>query len=312
MPIPTLQKPFPAMGGTRKALISAFSFGAFVGLFLYFFAPFGLHELPSGLAGVALTYGAITTLSMLFMQLLWPLFFPDYYSEEDWTVGREIAQTMGNILLIAGGNLGYSVYMGFFELSFAAFLIFLGITLVVGSFPVVVGVLMRQNAYQRHYLAQSELYNVQLDRQQATAHAGSVEVAPGPASAKSAARKGRISLQEEGSGKSFACAPADLLAIEAADNYVKLHLHPEARDSAGLPFRKTELLRLPLSTAEEDLGAHPTFFRCHRSWLVNLDRLEKVEGNARGYRLHMEGLKEGVPVSRSRIPDFQKVMEALG
>ncbi|MCA1751378.1 MAG: LytTR family transcriptional regulator, partial [Flavobacteriales bacterium] len=198
--------------------------------------------------------------------------------------------------------------MGFFHLSAITFLVFIGFTLVVGAFPVTVGVLLRQNAYQRQYLAQSELYNTQIDSQHADLQEVSVDKNPVPASTKTA----YVKLQEEGSGKPFECPAVALLAIEAADNYVKLHLDPESADAAGNPFRKTELLRLPLSAAEEALSARPAFFRCHRSWLVNLDRLENVEGNARGYRLHLEGMKGSVPVSRSRIPDFQAAMEVLG
>ncbi len=308
----TFQKPFPAQRSTRLALVSAFGFGAFVACFLFIFQPFGLHGVPEGLARVCLGYGAITTGVMLLMQLLLPRFFPHFYAEEDWTVGREIAHTMGNILLIAGGNLGYSVYMEFVDLSFGAFLIFLGFTLVVGSFPAVVGVLLRQNAYQRKYLAQSQVYNAQLDRQHSMAHEGRVVVEVVPASAKTAVPEVRITLQEDSGGKAFTCFISNLLAIEAADNYVKLHLDPEANDQAGLPFRKTELLRLTMATAEEALSKHPGFFRSHRSWMVNLDRLEKVEGNARGYRLHMAGMKEPIPVSRSRIEAFQGVMEVAG
>jgi len=303
-----LHKPFPSMRSTRKAVWSALAFGAFVGFFLYFFKPFGLGELERGLPLLALGYGAVTTFGMLFMQLVLPLFFPAFYSEDDWTVGREIVHTLGNVLLIAVGNLAFSVAMGFFHLSAITFLVFIGFTLGVGAFPVTVGVLLRQNAYQRRYLAQSELYNTQIDSQHADSHTESVDEDPVSASAKTA----NVKLHEEGSGKPFECPAAALLAIEAADNYVKLHLDTEAADVVEKPFRKTELLRLPLSAAEEALSSRPAFFRCHRSWLVNLDRLENVEGNARGYRLHLEGMKGSVPVSRSRIPDFQAAMEVLG
>lgn len=298
------QKPFPAMRSGRKAPVSAFGFGAFVAGFLFVFKPFGLHAVPTGLGLVCLSYGGITTGVMLFMQLLWPRFFPTFYAEEGWTVGKEITHTMANIVLIAAGNLAYTHAKGFIALSAGNYLVFLGITLVVGSFPVVVGVLLRQNAYQRKYLAQSQRYNSQLDRQQQPVPAAGLEVEEVPASAKI---DKSISLQEEAGGKVFRCLASELLALEAADNYIKLHLHQT--DNQEAPFRKTELLRLSLNAAEKALAHHKAYFRCHRSWLVKLDALEKVEGNARGYRLHLQGMKEPVPVSRSRIEAFQERME---
>jgi hypothetical protein len=46
-------------------------------------------------------------------------------------------------------------------------------------------------------------------------------------------------------------------------------------------------------------GGAPQFYRCHRTCLVNLYRVYKVSGNAQGYKLHVEGVEELSPVSRS-------------
>ena len=50
---------------------------------------------------------------------------------------------------------------------------------------------------------------------------------------------------------------------------------------------------------EKQLSDLPQFFRCHRTYLVNLDRVGHVSGNAQGYKLHLEGIDNLVPVSRS-------------
>jgi DNA-binding LytR/AlgR family response regulator len=67
------------------------------------------------------------------------------------------------------------------------------------------------------------------------------------------------------------------------------------------------VLRNSLTNLEVIL-AGAGLIRCHRSYLVNLRRVERVSGNAQGYRLHFIGLESSVPVARGRSA---KVLEIL-
>ena len=50
--------------------------------------------------------------------------------------------------------------------------------------------------------------------------------------------------------------------------------------------------------------------RCHRSYIVNLDKISQVSGNAQGLKLSFDGLEDVlVPVSRSYIAGFKQAME---
>jgi len=62
---------------------------------------------------------------------------------------------------------------------------------------------------------------------------------------------------------------------------------------------RSRMLRSTLRKMEDALAAWPQFFRCHRTYLVNFDTIEKVSGNAQGYRLHLRDLEETIPVSRN-------------
>jgi DNA-binding LytR/AlgR family response regulator len=99
----------------------------------------------------------------------------------------------------------------------------------------------------------------------------------------------------------FKVLVADVIAVEAADNYCKIHHLKDGRC-------KTKLLRMTLKEAEEALqkvivanapAAPIGFHRCHRSFLVNGALVEEVLGNSQAYRLRMRYLEEPVPVSRS-------------
>lgn len=98
---------------------------------------------------------------------------------------------------------------------------------------------------------------------------------------------------EASAGESqFKIPLADLLMVEAADNYCKFYYLKD-----GLP--KTRLLRMKMKEAEEALQGAADFHRCHRSFLVNGSMVSEVLGNSQAYRLKMKHLEEQVPVSRT-------------
>ncbi|KZZ42677.1 hypothetical protein A3759_22500, partial [Thalassolituus sp. HI0120] len=65
-----------------------------------------------------------------------------------------------------------------------------------------------------------------------------------------------------------------------------------------------------LKQLEEEFGAH--FLRVHRSALVSLARIERLETlDEGGHQLFLKGLSEGIAVSRRHLPAVRKAMKAL-
>lgn len=127
------------------------------------------------------------------------------------------------------------------------------------------------------------------------------DVAAAPAEAASPATPSIWVVEASQGEPQFRVLVADLIAVEAADNYCKIH---HLKDG----LYKAKLLRMTLKEAEEALQkvivanapASPIgFHRCHRSFLVNGALVEEVLGNSQAYRLRMRYLEEPVPVSRS-------------
>ncbi len=52
-----------------------------------------------------------------------------------------------------------------------------------------------------------------------------------------------------------------------------------------------------LKHAREKLRRHTAFYRCHRDWIINLDQVREVAGNAQGLRLCIFGTGEKAPVA---------------
>jgi DNA-binding LytR/AlgR family response regulator len=82
-----------------------------------------------------------------------------------------------------------------------------------------------------------------------------------------------------------------LLFIESADNYSAFYVFANGQ-------LKKQLLRGSLKKMEEQIQ-HPSLYRCHRTYIVNLSKVISVSGNAQGYKLQLEGTELSVPVSRN-------------
>ncbi len=84
---------------------------------------------------------------------------------------------------------------------------------------------------------------------------------------------------------------ADILFIESLREYVRIHT-PTQRIVA----------RLAMQRLEEELPA-AKFIRIHRTYIVNIDAVEKIEGNM----LHIG--KEQLPVSKGKREEFMAFVE---
>lgn len=252
-------------------------YSGFVFLFLFIFQPFGLSELPNGLFTVALGYGLTTFVVMALLNLAFPPLFPRYFVEEKWTLGRELGWTLVNIALIGLANLIYSSFVLVFTFSIKGLLVMETFTIAVGLFPISISLLIKEARLSKKYVQRSETINRLLDEQ--------IPVTVSPTISQS------LTLPSETRAEDFSLSAEQLLYIRSSDNYVEVFYKvPDAVER--------KLLRNSLKNITEAVQAWPNLFRCHKSYLVNLDRVRHVSGNAQGYKLHVEGVDLLIPVSR--------------
>jgi DNA-binding LytR/AlgR family response regulator len=114
----------------------------------------------------------------------------------------------------------------------------------------------------------------------------------------------KIFLRGDNQKEELALLPNELLFLASADNYVNVCY----RNEGGL---KSVLLRGSLKKFEEQLADQPGFFRCHRMYLVNLQAVADVSGNAQGLKLHLLGLEEAIPVSRNLTETVKEKLHHL-
>jgi DNA-binding LytR/AlgR family response regulator len=110
-----------------------------------------------------------------------------------------------------------------------------------------------------------------------------------------------VHLTSENEKDNVSVALADLLYLESQDNYVAV-VHIDKG------HRRGTLMRTTLKRIENTLDV-PTLVRCHRSFIVNLQRVRSCHGNRHGLKLGIEGGDESVPVSRAYTDE---ILRALG
>jgi DNA-binding LytR/AlgR family response regulator len=153
-------------------------------------------------------------------------------------------------------------------------------TVQVGIFPVVAVVFMKQLVLYRRYAAAASEVNREMD------HPANSQETNWPTASAS------LLLSGEGQKERLELSADQLFFIASSDNYVQVVY----QQGAGTQSR---LFRSSLKNMEQQVAAHPHLLRCHRMYLVNLDHVVQVSGNAQGLRLHLHGLEETIPVSRS-------------
>ena len=155
-------------------------------------------------------------------------------------------------------------------------------TLAIGLFPVLILVFYEQNHYQKIKRRQAERVNQELLKNKN----------PLPPKKTNATLPEKIVLVAENDKIALQVTPTSLYFVKSEGNYVEVFYHQNQKI-------QKELIRNSLKSIEEQLSAYD-FFRCHNRFIINLQHLQKVEGNARNFDIELANIEEKIPVSRSK------------
>jgi hypothetical protein len=87
---------------------------------------------------------------------------------------------------------------------------------------------------------------------------------------------------------------SSILCFEANDNYVNIY-YLNSKEEVGKNMERISLRKVESMIPEE----MDNFSRVHKSFIINVNYVERIVGKAQAYRLHLKGLKLEIPVSRS-------------
>ncbi len=288
--IKILKQPYPS--NLIQFDISSNSTSLVAGISVFFILsllrPFGLEVFPIGiLLKNAFIFGLVTAAAVRLNLIMFKyLFDKNVFREEDWTVGNEAATQVWILVFIGILNTLVHHYFLNCPLTPLTFLDVFGKTIIVGIFPSLSFVFIRQYRLLKMYSANAEAIEAKLSIDD------EVVILSNDANRTNETSNTSISFSDENVEDAFMLDPTSIRYIVAADNYIRI-LYAEE------DILKSILLRNTLKNAEEILIGYNYFYRCHRSYLINLHFVKHISGNAQGYKLHLAGIEELIPVSRS-------------
>jgi DNA-binding LytR/AlgR family response regulator len=71
---------------------------------------------------------------------------------------------------------------------------------------------------------------------------------------------------------------------------------------------RNQMVRCSLINAEDVVKDFKFIFKCHRSYLVNINYIDRFEGNSQGYRLFFDAINFPIPVSRNSATKLKELI----
>lgn len=282
--IDLLNKKYPISSKINHSLTLILLVGFFVGSFLFFFKPFGLQNV-TGDAFYLWGYGIVSILVLSFNLLFLKNLFVQIFNEEKWTVLKNILWLLWIVSTIGLGNLFYSKILFYnFQLTAKQLFVFQFYTVVIAIIPVIVITLVTQNKYLKNNIKNALKISESLTK-------SNIEKA-----------SDKIKFSSENDKDQIELFVKDVLFLEASGNYVEINYLEENKHKVFLI--RSSLKRITLQT-ENFLE----LFKSHRSFIININNVLQVKGNAQGYQLSMKNTEKTAPVSRSFIKDFKQIFK---
>ncbi|MBN2426471.1 MAG: LytTR family transcriptional regulator [Calditrichaceae bacterium] len=289
-----LNQPYPYNYDLKTVLKISFGIGFFVFLFLFIFVPIEKQELSSDIPPVwiYIGFGIISFIVSFLNNLIAVLkLFPKLLNEDNWNVKYEIIGTWWMIFSI--GLINYAFYCIVFTSDFSLnefWQIQLN-TFVLGSIPITFLIIIDQNRQLKKNLASAVKINDELEYLKEELKAD--YSTPSDFTLSSDNEKETVFVNQD-----------SLLFLHSAGNYVEICLYQNNKP-------QLRLLRTPLKRLESIVLQSDVFFKCHRTYIVNIHCIDHVSGNSQEYKLHIRGTNYIIPVSRQFTNSFQNYIKSF-
>lgn len=279
-----LNKPFPRASVNSRHIILISGLG--IACFMLAFQPFGTSSLNTPYKLIKLSgYGIISALVLAINLLLIKPNLKSFFNS--WTIGKQIIWVAWIIFTIGIGNYLYSIFAFNFDPSPIGFVLIQVYSFLLGIIPAVIIILIIHNISLKNNLKKSKELN------------GLLKEKENPAPPQN-----YITLRSYNQKNKLEIASKDFLYLESAGNYVEIYVL-----KGETP--KKDLLRSTLKGIQNQLKDFKNLKRCHRSFIVNLNKVETAEGNAQGLKLKLQNSENIVPVSRTYYEEIKQALAPI-
>lgn len=220
-------------------------------------------------------FGIITFFTQMFVLIIFPMFFKKFYKEENWTVGKNIINLILIISLISAFNwLYHNNFMKTYEDPyFLSFFKMISYTFILSLFPIFISTFLIEKKDRKERLKTTkELMKFQVPK-------------------KEIKKIEEIILYGTNKTENISFNLNHLIYISSQGNYASFFI------KTGTEIKEL-ILRNTLSAIIKDLNKYNNIIRCHKSYIINTNYVDAIEGNARGYSLRSNNITQQIPVSR--------------
>lgn len=267
-------KPFPFIEKKNHRILASILFSGFIFVFLLIFQPFGISNIeyykPMFIAG----FSGITFIVLLFSFFVPPAIFKNFFDFNKWTIKKNLIFIIVQFLIITVLNWIYNSIIGKGITEQHSLFFFVFITTSVGIIPTffLIYITEKNLARKNQLIAANFTENAKHQ--------------------KDTSKNTVINLVSKNNDETITIDLKQLICVKSEGNYLKVYFLQENNVTS-------KLIRNSISKMEEQLIIFEQVKRCHRSFLVNLDKVEKMTGNARSLNLHISSIDFTIPVSRS-------------
>jgi hypothetical protein len=266
---------------STRGLIAPLLTGLMVFVIAYFMQPFGIAEYSNSdkLLQIGIL-GGLAFIGIAICQFVLPMMLKSFYDEHQWTVSRQIVQS---ILMLVISSLLVFYYLNYsglgkieFPLDFAKFVAVLFIPIVLFTF-------IQESVLSNSFASKSN--KIMESVQNASVIAGENPLKM---------------LVFNGNSNQFSLIPNQLIYAKVGDNESEFIF----QNFFGV---EKNILQIQKEEVIKELTSHPQFTKINEDYYINVNGIKKVSGNARGYELEIAKTEKELKVSRK----FKKNIENL-
>jgi hypothetical protein len=276
-----LNQPYPFNNNFKHNIRTISLVGMGFVLIVLYFQPFGINFLKSENDGYFVLAAGILSAGVLFSNtLILPGILPSVFDSSKWTIRKEM---VWNIWLFSNLYVIISLLAWLLRKSeFVDLPIFR--TGALALLPLVLFNLINYNQSLKYKVVSVLDTGRHWFKEEQKKQEGGPE----------------IKLTAENGKDVFSAPLDDMLLIHSSGNYVEIYWLDNQ-------IRRKKLFRQSFAFIENNLSELAEFKKCHRCWLVNIKRVNRLSGNSKGYFLEMDTLDFKIPVSRNYMYSIRKL-----
>ncbi len=276
-----LKNPYHSSTLRWRGLIHSIAVSVLITLGFFVIQPFSIQDLAVEEKNVLFSFIAgISILGMLICQFLLPLAFKSFYSEAKWTLGNQFFQSFLMVVIITFGLVFYLSNTASINIIFPidAF-IFVLISLIPLFIFVVIQEIMHDNKYKK----KANELNRGMNNTQVLQSENPLKV-----------------LIFKGQNEKLSLIPNQLIYTKINKNESTFYFqNPFGLDKKMITINEDKV--------REELKNHPQFKAFHDDIIINVNAIQKVTGNARGYEIAIARVNELVSIPNR----YKRVLEKL-